>query len=126
MEPVSIIGLVASLLQLTQFSTTILSKANEIRHSRRAATKDNVVIEDIVLHFKESLSRIDSFPVSNSEHVTSLRTQCNEIADEILEALDDIKVKGTSGKWSSVRKAVKAVRSKEKLEEWMKTTTGYA
>ena len=114
MEPVSIIGLVASLLQLIQFSTTILSKAKEVHTSKRAAAKDNVVIEDIVLHLKESMSRINSFPISNSTQVTDLRTQCSEIADDILQALEDIRVKGPSSRWKSLRKAVKAVRSKEK------------
>lgn len=120
MEAVSVIGLVASLLQLAQFSNAILSKAGQIYESQRAATRDNVLIEDVVLHLEESIRRIDEYPLSGSEHLTTLRNHCKKVATELLKALEEVKAKGSPSRWKSVRKAIKSVRSKSKIEDWLR------
>jgi len=41
---------------------------------------------------------------------------CNDVAKELLEALGKLKVDGKKGKWSSVRKALRSVWSKEEID----------
>lgn len=98
------------------FSLKILSKTKELR--KKGATKENVDIEAIAMHLKETLTRVKTYSPPASSAAMNLQSQCTTIIDELMHAVDALKVSGQPTRWKSFRKAVKAVRSKDKIEEW--------
>jgi hypothetical protein len=118
MDPVSVLGLAANILQFVHFGLVILSKSKEL--SRKGTTKENFQIEAIVTHLKETLDRLDAFSPPSSSSATTLRSQSTSIINELLKALEDLKVSGIPTASKSFRKALKAARSKEKIQDWIR------
>ncbi|KAI9875613.1 MAG: hypothetical protein M1823_007438, partial [Watsoniomyces obsoletus] len=89
---------------------------NEIR--KKGATEDNVSIEAVAKHLQESLERVRSYSLPGTSAAQTLRTQCLSVVDELLKAVNDLKIMGQPTRWKSFRNAIKTVRSKEKIERW--------
>ena len=119
MEAVATLGLAANVLQLINFLADILSKGKEIYMSADGASKDNLAIEVIVRHLKDTLSQIQELSSITSSNVNNLQDECTKLVDELLTALEDLKVQGKPSRWKSVRKALKSVQSKGKIEQWL-------
>ena len=116
MESVAVLGVAGNVLQFVDFGRKLLSKAKELH--KQSSTKENIEIEAIATHLKETLARISAYSPPTSSAATTLQSQCVNIIDELLEAVDALKVNGQPSKWKSFRKAMKAVRSKEKIDDW--------
>lgn len=116
MDPVSVLGVAANVLQFVDFGRKILSKTSELR--KKGTTKENVDIEAIATHLKETLRRVNNcFPPTSSAALL-LQSQCVTIIDELLQAIDALRVTGQPTRWKSFRKAIKAIRSKDEIAEW--------
>jgi hypothetical protein len=105
MEPLSILGVAANILQLVHFGLKILSKSNEIR--KKGASEDNVSIEAVAKHLQESLERVRSYSLPGTSAAQKLRTQCLSVVDELLKAVNDLKIMGQPTRWKSFRNAIK-------------------
>ena len=116
MESVAILGVAGNVLQCVDFGLKLLSKAKELH--KQSSTKENVEIEAIAIHLRETLDRINNYCPPTSSAATKLQRQCVEIINELVVAVDDLKNRGQPNKWKSFRKAIKVVRSKEKIEQW--------
>lgn len=60
-----------------------------------------------------------------SQALGELFLKCGETADSLLNALESLKDIGPKTKWQSVRKALKGLWGKEKVEEMRKILQGY-
>lgn len=120
MEAVAAIGLAANILQFIDFGTRILSKGKEIYTSTDGTLKENITIEAVVNHLKDSLARLQGYTALRSVAAQKLQDECGILINEILNALDKVKVKGPPSKWKSLRKALKSVRSKGQIEQWLR------
>ena len=116
MESVAILGVAGNVLQFVDFGLRILSKARELR--KRSSTEENVETEAIAIHLKETLAKINAYSPPASSAATTIQSQCVKIIDELIEAVHALKISGQPSRWKSFRKVIKAVRSKEKINDW--------
>lgn len=120
MEAVAALGLAANILQFIEFGVVILSKGREIHTSINGTLVENVTIEAAVNHLKDTLARLQAYPTIRSPAAQKLRTECDRLINDILGALDKAKSKCSPSKWKSLRKALKSVRSKSQIEQWLR------
>lgn len=118
MEALAIIGLAGNILQFVDFSTKLISKSNELYKSAEGALADHHDIEattdDLVLMNQKVMNGASS---SSDNSLKALCESCNRVAGELLTALEKLKVKGRATKWLSIRKALRSLWSKEKLDD---------
>ena len=122
-DPVTATGLAGNIVQFVQFASHIVSKFREICTSAAGAARETIDLvtlaeNDITLQLRTSLRSpgIISALTQEDQQLEDIRVQCREIATELLEALDMLKVKGAPGKWKSFKKALKTVWEEKKLE----------
>jgi len=118
LEPLATIGLVSSIVQFVDFSSKILSNTKKFYRSADGTLEENNNAEHVTKRLVElSTSLQTSASSSNgSEALQKLCKECNEVAEELFEALEKLKVDGANGKWKCVRKALKSVCCKEKID----------
>lgn len=122
-DPVTATGLAGNIVQFVQFASDIVSKFREIYTSAAGAARETIDLvtlaeNDIALQLRTSLQSpgILSALTKEDQQLEDVRVQCREIATELLEALDMLKVEGAPGKWKSFKKALKTVWEEKKLE----------
>jgi len=118
METLVAIGLVGNIIQFVSFSGELISKSVEIYHSGSGTFKDNASIETATNHLIFLNREIqDSSTSIGDERLQRLCASCSAAAEDLLAALDKVKVKGQPSKWKSIRKALQSVWSKEDIEK---------
>ncbi|KAF2005271.1 hypothetical protein P154DRAFT_377624, partial [Amniculicola lignicola CBS 123094] len=125
MEPLAALGACSSILQIIDFSCKILSKGNQLRNSFSGATTENVQFEQVGVHLKNLVLRLRQNPVTQSQShggaqaqgLDGMITLCIQTTDELIEALEKLKVQGKRTRWKSFRQAVKSVWRKEKIDD---------
>ena len=134
-DPVSALGLVSSLIQVADFSVRILSKADEIGRSADGSMEENRDIEkcakELVLRnqlLSDSLIRNEGEKDSWDKDdmvLGRLGHDCNRAARELIECLSGLRSYHGRSTFKSVRQAIKAVYSKEKVESMLKRMKGF-
>jgi hypothetical protein len=118
MEVLAAIGLAGNIVQFIDFGGKLLEKSAQLYRSGECALAENIDFEkatnDLVLLNKKLK---DGAAVTGDKALESLCLSCHTVADELLAALDKLKVKGKHQKWESIRKAIGSVRSKEDIEQ---------
>ena len=116
MEPVSILAVAGNVLQFVDFGLKLLSKTKQIY--KQSSTEENVDIEAISTHLKETWTRINGLAPPSSSAAATLQSQSIAIIDELEQALETLKIQGQRTRWKSFRKAIKSASSKDKINEW--------
>lgn len=118
METIAAIGLVGNIVQFVDFSAKLISKSTQLYHSSRGALPENADIETVTRHLVQLSSKLNEPATStNDGALESLCESCNIVAEQLLKALDKVKVNGQKTKWKSIRKALQIVWSKEEIGE---------
>jgi hypothetical protein len=125
LESLAAAGLVGNIIQFIDFSSKILSKTQQVYQSGLLA--ENIDIELVTNHLIKLSKELQTSANSSNSDPTleKLCESCNDVANELLEALGELKVNGRNGIWRSVRKALKSVLSKEKIESIQMRLTGF-
>jgi hypothetical protein len=123
LDPVTATGLAGNIAQFVQVAGDIISTFHDIYTSAAGAARKITDLEilaknDIALQLRIPLRPpgILSALTEEEQLLEGIRVECMEIATELREELDKLKIKGTSGKWKSLRKAIKTVWEEKKLE----------
>ncbi len=117
MEILASIGLIGNIVQFVDFSGKLISKSAQLYHSSKGALPENTGIETATNHLVLLNNKLKDAATSFSDGaLESLCISCNTVAEELLAALEKVKVKGEQGKWKSIRKALRSVWSKEEIE----------
>ena len=118
MEPLAVIGLVGNIVQFVDFSGRLVSKSAEIYRSSEGTLAENINIEAATEHLVLLNRKLkDGAIITGDGALENLCKLCSAVADELLGALDKIKVKGQQQKLGSIRKALRSIWSKEKIGE---------
>lgn len=114
LEPLTAIALAGNILQFLDFGIKATSKAREIHTSASGALEENAQLEYLIEHVSNVMKKLEA----NSGHdgLDDICRRCVDTAAELLEALNGLKVYGQPSKAKSVRKALKSVWGKQKLE----------
>jgi hypothetical protein len=118
MEALAVIGLVANIIQFVDFSGKLIAKSTELYHSHDGALAENVDIETTTKHLTVLIQKLkdDAITVGDGT-LQKLSLACQNVAIDLLVALDKVKVKNRQQKWESIRKALRSVWSKEEIRE---------
>jgi len=126
MDPISILGLAANILQFIDYGTQLLSGTQEIYKSATGTSSENIEIEEISGRLSvfsdelsiDAVSRCHTGPyVARDRAVAKFASRCKEVSDELLGIVKELRlVDGPNRKWRSFRKALKTMWKKEKIQ----------
>jgi hypothetical protein len=118
MDPFSAISLAGTIVQFLDFTSKILSQSQQIRKSVDGAVVGHADIElltkdllDLHQRLRMPLRPAGATTVLTREEsqLGTLCENCDDVARELLSALDNLKIQGDKTKWKSIRKALKSV-----------------
>lgn len=116
MEALAAIGLVGNIIQFVGFSRKLISKSIQLYHSYDGALVENahieIAINDLVILNKKLEN--DGI-VAGDGALQSLSLSCQITANDLLVALDKVKVKDKQKKWESFRKALRSIWSEDEI-----------
>ena len=118
LEPLAAVSLAAAIVQFVGYSHQILSTGNALYKSTDGTLKDNAVLELVIKDFEDLLDRIRRAPPPNSAAFQKFYDESLELAREISDGLQKLKVHGTPDTGKSLMKAMKCVYRKERINKW--------
>jgi len=118
MEALAAIGLVGNIVQFVDFGGRLIAESIELCHSNDGALAENVDIETATKHLVVLIKKLkDDAIIAGDGALQNLSNLCRNAAIDLLVALDKVKVKNRQQRWSSIRKALRSVWSKEEIRE---------
>jgi N-terminal domain on NACHT_NTPase and P-loop NTPases len=130
MDPVSALGVAASVVQFIDFTETLFSGTYQIYKSATGQTKFNFDLMTITtslntlnkdLRSSLHLATLDGKPLSKVEaEIDTICRGCSKVADQLLLALETLKAQEEHNFWDSFRKALQTVWYKKEVEALVK------
>jgi hypothetical protein len=123
LDPLSALSLAGNVVQFIDFTSSILSESRRIYQSG-AESSDNIALESVADSLRDFSTRLKLKPPNEDasllngpdEKVFAVLGSCEEVASELLQAVQRVKPKdGLHRKWNSFRQALATVWQKEKL-----------
>jgi len=123
LDPLTALSVAGTIVQFVDFSSKLLAKSREIYESASGASIDNNQLEAIAKDLEGLNARLRK-PLPSQQSLgeydislVKLGEQCAGVAAELIHALEELKVRGTTHlRWKSFRKALKSVRKREEVE----------
>ena len=122
-EAVAALGVAANVVQFIDFSGKILSEGYKLHKSKKTSPSKNEELENIALDLQKLRGELQSqeaetaqVPTPNDIQLQRLAGQCRGVCQELLEALEALKVVDRPGKWESFRAALKIVWAESKIK----------
>ncbi|KAF2869034.1 hypothetical protein BDV95DRAFT_609281 [Massariosphaeria phaeospora] len=118
-DPLTAIGLAGNIVQFVAFCGTLLSKTQELYKSADGALVEYLELEAITTHLDRlTVGMMRAGPQARSEperQLEDLCRQCRTTAQELLQAVNKLKVDGKSKKWKSFRQALNTIWSSDRI-----------
>jgi hypothetical protein len=122
LDPISALGLAGNVVQFVEFCGNVVSESRRNYRSTTDTSLENTELESIAEDLRRLTTQLHSsdgdraISAAGDQELTKLLVSCNEVADELLRAVELLKVKqGPHRKWNSFRQAFLSVLSKDKL-----------
>ncbi|KAL0264369.1 hypothetical protein SLS55_000318 [Diplodia seriata] len=125
-DPFLTLAAAGNVAQFVVYAAQVISKGNEIHRSRGGAlveheqlsvvTKDLSKLASGTKSFLET-ARLSSTLDADEEALLQICSGCDDVAQELLGALGRVMSQGKQGRWKSIRKALKAVWTKDKIRD---------
>jgi hypothetical protein len=131
MDPLTALSLAGNIIQFIDYSSKLVSKGRQIYRSADGALQENTEIEVVTTDFLKVVERLlapkglNINPSLASDNAIDVELQqilshWKRITTEILVKLEKVKVTGNNRAWKSFRQALKAVSSKEDVDDIMR------
>lgn len=124
LDPLSALSLAAAIVQFVDYTTKIVLGAAEIHASATGSLTKNVELSSITIDLSDISGKlvIDDRNQSNTyskdeRALSSLATQCRDVANKLLTTLEDLSVRGPHKKWKSVRQALLSVWRESEIRD---------
>ena len=124
LDPMTALGLAGNVVQFVDFSIKLLGDAHEIHKSAQGSLQENLDVEkvtEIIRTLQMKLRTQDGDNINaNGKAENSLERlclSCDETAEELLEALEKLKVQGKRSPWKSIRQAIQSIKGKTAVVE---------
>jgi hypothetical protein len=116
-DPFAALGLAGNIITFVDFTWKLLSGAHSIYRSHSGTSESNELLQ-IIARDVSSLSNAVLIEESSFKDLDlyGLATETRRVADEILNALEKLKVHGGKSRWKSLKAALKDVWSREEIE----------
>jgi hypothetical protein len=117
-DPFPALGLAGNIITFIDFSWKLLSGAHSIYRSHSGTSESNEVLE-MIARDVSTLSKAVRVEQSSFEdsNIYGLAKETKRVADELLKALEKLKVQGRTSRWKSLKAALKDVWSREEIED---------
>ena len=112
MGTLAAVSLAGNTLQFLDFAFDTISKSRQIR---TFILKERPDLEDLTTDLKDLSSRLQASSGSVDLVLEQLSSRCREVAEELLEALESLRIKGEHTRFQNLRKALKVLWGQEKL-----------
>ena len=122
LDPLTAISLASSVVQFVDFSVKLVSTGHELYEKGSLANNDEVerITQDLA-HLAEELGadRPPSAKQPSPDEIAlqNLAGSCKELADEMMDVLKTLKVQKTKSGLEIVRKSLKSMRKKGKIQD---------
>ena len=127
-NPFTAVSLASSVIQFVDFSTKLIAKGREIRHSSEGTTERNFelsLISTRLTTLSANLHNAMRMKASSSHGLTEdertlmrLAEASKNVSEKLASALEALKIRGlVDGKWSGLRAALKLCWGQEKIQE---------
>jgi hypothetical protein len=126
MEPIAALSLASNIIQVVNFSASIVSKSSELYKSYNGRLVQHMDIAATSSDLNRLTTKLSaaiappSVPTVLSEDELALHTLCKgaiDVSQELQDGLNKLQVNGAPSKWKSVRKALKSIWSNERISE---------
>ena len=125
MDPLSALGVAASVVQFVQFGGSLVSKSRQIY--KRGTLLDHVEcaaatrrLTELANDVKSSLKDLEKLGnlSSDAEALKFICSRCVKLSEELLSRLERVRVdkKSKSRKWKSFRQALKSICTKDNVD----------
>jgi hypothetical protein len=112
MDPLSALSVAASVVQLVDFASSLLSSTHEIYHSTTGQTESHKTLEQITL----DLTSLNA-GLLDCKHQTTIRDPelerlcggCTQVTSQLLQALRKLRAQEKHTAWKSFRKALATI-----------------
>jgi hypothetical protein len=122
LDPLTALGLASNIVQLIQFTSDLVAKGRDIHQSTDGALVENLELEAITKSLRELSVEVAS-PVSEGSHLTKVEEQlqqlcegCQNVADELLDVIQKLKIQGLHKRWTSFRQALTSVWKEDEIQ----------
>jgi len=117
-EAIAVLGLVGNIVQVVDFSWRLIAKSKEAYNSGSSALEGGPIIEAATADLKLLNSKLqEDASLTKDPEFFRLCQACNEVAEKLLKALRSISINTKQRLWTSVRKALKSVMTKDEIDE---------
>ncbi len=123
MDPFTAFSLVCGIVQLVDFSTEVVEKCRELY--KDGASSENKDLEKMATQLTGLCTNLDLTTQEDTEELLHLGSKCSQTAQELVTALQKLKVGGPQRKRQVVGKAFKAIGMKSALNDIQKRLGGY-
>ncbi|GAW17426.1 hypothetical protein ANO14919_068830 [Xylariales sp. No.14919] len=108
-------GIAANVVQFVDFASKLIGKSKEVYKSASGASEDNITLDIIARDIKRIGNSIVA-PEGCPEALKELIGESDRISQELLAALDKLRIKGHKTKWKSFVVAMRGVWSEDEVE----------
>lgn len=117
MDPFSALSIATSVVQFVDFGVKLISKSKELYRSTDGVLADHAEQAAVATRLRE-LARLLTPPLPNTsldklslaeKALFEITKECQDLADEFIDALDELRASERRQKWKSFRQALKSV-----------------
>jgi len=128
MDPLTALSLAANVCQFVEYAIKIVSKGNKLRNSPDgllvehadlyAASRTIIELNNrLVTSAREHSQAVGFSADAGSDEIKRACEAINQVAGELIETLEKLRLPSHAGRWRSMRQAVKAVAGKSGVEK---------
>ena len=119
MEPLTCLGLAENIVQFVDFSWRIWMESRDIYESANGASEENDIYEMTTKDLMELDDALiaSAAPGAVPDQLRQLASRCREVASELFDLLEKIKVKGSQTRWKTFVAAARIVWKKEQIND---------
>lgn len=116
MEALTALGLAGNIIQFTDYAVKLVSEAREVYASAKSTTAEVQTLATISKNLSSLTSGID-IRGARILGLENLVSQCQNIAEQLLSAIDSLQVHGNKTAWKSFVVALRAVRRQDDIDK---------
>jgi hypothetical protein len=128
LDPVTSIGLAASVIQLIAFTKDLLDKSEEVQGRIDGALLENSELETITRSLlklsgqlsvpqKKNTTKPDTKLDPVEKEISELCDGCKNVAQSLVEALTELKSDGNRNRWRSFNQALRCIWNERKIND---------
>lgn len=114
-DPLTALGAAGNIVQLVQFGIDLFSSSRDVYRSTQGATKDNIFLGSVVKDLHALCGDISLLSAGGGV-IKPFVTEAQDLAQQLLDALDKLQTGSSHRKWGSFKVALKTVWGEKDIQ----------